>query len=637
MFRAILSKEYLKVRYIFLGLIILFFAGLFYVYLDLVKSFAAVEPHSMMWYEAIHIGNIYYEDLKFFPSIAAIVIALAQFLPEIHKNKFRIPLHLPINQNKMVLLYLSVGFLLLLVLNIVLVGLLYFISLKLYPNLVALNVFTTVLPWVLASFVLYIGTSSIMIEPYWKRKGLLMVLFFLISAIFFTNSSYGAYENVSLILFALVGFTLFIPLLVLYRFKNGDFSLLSEKSLIPKFAYGAFVVLSIFILSFWIPKTYKGVVKDNSLASYVFYSPTQKRFIYKQHFGNHNFIFGDSKDNIFTRKEFEEGLPFTYWRNLETQNKLPIVVDGREFHKKEIKAARQSFKIEPTDLFDHKKQIEIYPLFNPSSKKGMIAFPEMMFSLKDRFTVYQSEPNGIDETLSIRYTKLLQDKGFTFPAKIIAGKTTNIKPLDEGYFIVDAKDKLFHMKKYDDTLYLNEVSLDKKIKIRHIKISESRKKEFYGSLLGEDNSLYLITYDNYKLVKLPLKGYNPDIMTLQIFADPISKTIRYQDDKQIHAIGIDKEYNLLDTFTVSIPQINPLYKNIFEYIFPFYIEQDIYKSFESYRIMIGSYKAYIISALLALLYIAFLYFRKKDIKSHIMKIVFVFLTGVFGVIFLLLE
>ncbi len=373
------------------------------------------------------------------------------------------------------------------------------------------------------------------------------------------------------------------------------------------------------------------------MASYVFYSPTQQRFIYKQHFGNHNFIFGDSKGQTFTRKEFEEGLPFTYWRNLEIQKKLPIVVAGKEFHKKEIKAARQSFKIEPKDLFDHKKQIEIYPLFNPLKNKGMIAFPELMFSLKDQFTVYQSEPNSIDETLSNRYTNLFLEKGFTFPAKIIAGKTTNIKPLDEGYFLVDAKEKLFHMKKYDDTLHLNEVHLAQPIKIKHIKIAESRKKEFYGSVLSEDNTLYLITYDDYKLVKLPVQGYNPEHMSLQILADPLSKTIRYQDDKQLNAVAIDNAYNYLDKFSISIPQIDPLYQNIFEYIFPFYIEQDIHKSFESYRIMIGSYKAFIISALLALLYIAFLYFRKKDIKSHLLEIVLLFLTGIFGVIFLVLE
>ncbi len=637
MFTAILKKEYLKIKYIYLALLVLFTFALLYLYMDLIKRFSEIEPHSMVWYEVIHIGNLYYEDLKFFPALAAVVLSLAQFLPEIHKKKFRIPLHLPINQNRMVLLYLLVGFLLLLALNLGFLLALYLISLNFFPSLVALNAIITSLPWVLASFVLYIGTSAVMIEPYWKRKSLLILVFLMLSFIFYLNNNYSAYEDVFLILLFVAALSLLIPLLSLYRFKNGNYSLLKEKTIIPKLAYLSLLFCFILSLGFYFPKIYTSFTKDNSLASYVFFSPSQDKFIYKQHYGGHNFIFGDSLGNTFNRKEFEEALPFTYWRNLDIQKRLPLIIKGIKYSKKQIKQGRQSFRLTFKNLYENSKQIPLYPLFNPSSKKGMIAFPDIMFSLQKSFEVYNSEHENKNSDLESAYTKILLEKGFVFPAKIIAGKTTNIKPLDEGYFLLDSEDKLFHMKKYDDKLYVKNIHYNSDIKIKYIKISESRKKEFYGTLLSQKNEVYLITYDDYKLVKLPLKHYKPESMILEIYANSLNKTIRYRDEKNVYALALDKNYNYLGEFKVSIPQVNPIYKTIYEYIFPFIIEENRYKTFEEYSFKIASVKAFKVSFVLALLYFVFLYFRKKDLKSNILRFFLILFAGIFALIFLILE
>ena len=80
-----------------------------------------------------------------------------------------------------------------------------------------------------------------------------------------------------------------------------------------------------------------------------------------------------------------------------------------------------------------------------------------------------------------------------------------MKPLDEGYFVLDNKNKLFHFKRYDDELFIKNVSYDSKIKITQIKIAESRKKEFYGLIIDENNNAYVLMYKNYNFVKLPLK------------------------------------------------------------------------------------------------------------------------------------
>lgn len=632
MFKAILEKEFSKIKYIYLVLICIFLSSLFYLYFNLRQNFSNIEPHSMLWYEAVHIGNLYYEDLKFLPYIAAIIIALSQFLPEIHKNKFRLVLHLPINQNKMLFLYLGVGFLLLLILNIILVLGLYFISLSLYPKLIALSAIKTSLPWIIASFIIYNGCVSIMIEPYFKRKAFLTFIFFSISSILFLSMEYEAYNNSYLFLFFLLISSFFIPLLSLYRFKNGTYSLWEEKRLLPKITFIILAIFTYISLSFYLPYYFKEFSKDSTLATYIFYSAKEKKFVYKQHLGNHNFKYKDSLDNILSKKEYEKALPFVFWKNLDIQGRLPIIINSNAYSKAQIKKSRQSFKFTYKNLSENKNQILLYPLFNANSKKGVISFPSLMFTLDKGFRVYESEDNSINKKLSLEYTKILEDKKFSFPAKIIAGKTTNLKPLDEGYFILDKKNNLFHIKKYDDKLYVKNIFYNKKIKIKDIKISESKKREFYGVILDEKNRLYMLSYKNYELIPIKLKYYNALTMELEIYADVLNKIIRYKDKNIVYASVYDTDFKLIDIFKAEIPQINSIYETIFSYIFPFYIKRNEYKIYEDYIFKIGSYKAFLLNFLFCLIYIIFC--KSRFTKRTLFKTFLILFGGIYTIIFI---
>jgi len=632
MFQAILSKEFLKIRFIYLALIVLFIVTLVYLYISTLQSFTKIEPHSMLWYQAVHIGNIYYDVLKFLPSFAAFVIALSQFLPEIHKKKFRIPLHLPINQNKMVFLYLSVGILLLSLLNSILFLCLYFISSIFYPSLIALSAIETALPWVLASFLVYTFCVAIMIEPYFKRKFFLGVLMFMLVALFFLNDKYLAYNKLYAFLGLLLVLSLFMPLLSLYRFKNGHYSLLKEKSFIAKLSFLFFLLFFLTSFSFYLPYNAKALSKNIDLTTYVFYSAPKKQFMYKQHLGYHHFLYGNSKGEKLSLKEYEKALPFIYWRNLEIQKKLPILLDGIFYDKDTIKKARQSFKFSYKNVNENINQISLYPLFNPSSKKGIISFPNLMFNLNKDFAIYDSEDNKKNVALSNEYTLALKKKGFTFPAKIIAGKTTNMKPLDEGYFVLDNKNKLFHFKRYDNQLFIQNVFYDPKIKIAEIKIAESRKKEFYGLIIDKNNKAYVLMYKNYELIKLPLKYYDSKTMKLEIYANAINKLLRYKDEKHVYAVAFDKNFSYLDEFKVAIPQVNALHQTFFDYLFTFHIKKNVHKSYEEYSFEIGSIKAFVLSFCLALLY--FLLFKKEKKETRGIKFLFLLFTGLYGVLIL---
>lgn len=631
MFKAILRKEFIKIKKIYLALIILLSFSIIYLYLNILQNFSAIEPHSMLWYQAVFIGDIYYDIFKFLPSIFAVIIALSQFLPELSNNKFRIVLHLPLNQNKMLFLYLSVGFLLLSILNISILLAIYFVSKSFYPHLISISATINAIPWILASYILYNAMVAIMLEPFWKRKAFLCVLFFILISMLFLNKEYEAYNNVMLIYILITLISFFIPALSLFRFKNGNISFLEMQNKISTLVMSILIILSFCTLSFYLPHFYKEFTKNDALQTYVFYSNLEKKFVYKKHFGKHHFTYGDSLGNKLSQNEFEDALPFVYWRNLQMQKKLPIIIDNKIYTKTIIKQARQSFKFDYKDISNNKKQIKLYPLFNPDSSKGQIIFPDIMFNLDNRFTIYDSHDNDVNKELTIEYTNIFKKNNFLFPAKIIAGKTSNIKPLDEGYFILDQKNDLFHMKLYDNIMNLEKISYDKSINIQDIKISESRKKEFYGTLLDQDGNLYIISYKNYELIKLKLPNYDAYTMKLQIYANPINKLIRYQNKNLLHNILFDKDFNYIKSFTIDIPQNKKIYKDIYEYIFPFVIEKDIYKSYVTYNIKFNSYKAYILSLLFALTY---LIFTRKQKPSILLKAFLLLIGGIYTLCFI---
>ena len=95
MAKAIYTKEWLKLRWYLLTLCLAALGTVGYFWLNLDFDFKSIEPESMMWYRFAHIGDKPYSNLAWFFLFSAVVTAVAQFLPEIIRNRVRILTHLP--------------------------------------------------------------------------------------------------------------------------------------------------------------------------------------------------------------------------------------------------------------------------------------------------------------------------------------------------------------------------------------------------------------------------------------------------------------------------------------------------------------------------------------------------------------
>jgi len=221
MYKAILYKEWLKIRWVVLGSVLVILGFLMYIGLNVRQYFEMNDPVKV-WIYLIQKKVLYYSILKFIPIFTAIVLAIVQFTPEMAKKRYRLTFHLPFSETKSLLLMSGIGLAFILLIAIIhLIGLAIIGSIYL-PAEVTISSLISVLPWLLAGFVSYLAASAIVLDPSWKYR-VLFVLFFVpfIQSLFLEHGYYeykysiGIYFLISL----LFGIIILFPG---YRLRKGS-------------------------------------------------------------------------------------------------------------------------------------------------------------------------------------------------------------------------------------------------------------------------------------------------------------------------------------------------------------------------------------------------------------------------------
>lgn len=356
-------------------------------------------------------------------------------------------------------------------------------------------------------------------------------LFILWIFIFICTSSIMSYFYPTILLGDILkDFSLYFLLMIIFYFAIS--SLIIERNKI--FLWGKFLSSLAFIFLIIRPDFEREFVRY-----YIFYSPILKEFIYQENHGGHNFSFTSQSKKSFTQKEYESMLPFVYWRDLEIQGKLPINIEGRIFEKDELKKERLSFEFIPKER--RKSHAKLYPLFNPHSTQGAILFPEQAIYFGDsKISVYDFD-NGLLKNETQMVNSLAREASLSFPIERVFGKSTNMKPFDLGYILIDSKKHAFNIRKQDDKMTLEEISFLNNIDISYIYISENRAQKFAGYLIDKASNFYLLRWD-FNPILLPLEDFNAKTMSLQLIVDALGYLVRFNDTKRYFGIYFNKEF-----------------------------------------------------------------------------------------------
>lgn len=308
--------------------------------------------------------------------------------------------------------------------------------------------------------------------------------------------------------------------------------IIMEQNRIKQLLKTVFTLLVLFYFGF------QGSFEKEFHKYYIFYSDILDEFVYQKNFGEHRFEYGIKDKKTFSQKEYESYLPFVYYRDLEIQKKLPIQIKNISYDANEIKNSKLGFEYNYKML--KKKEVELYPLFNPHSNIGMIKFPEEVFGIfKDGAKVYDFDNDHL-KTKSEELNEKLKELDFSYPAKNIWGKTTNIKPFDLGYLIQDNQNRLFNLKKENDKITIKEINYLKNQELIYINISENRQQKLSGYAIDKNSNFYLLTWD-FEFIKLDLKEFDYKNMRLKLIADPLHYLIRYDNGNSYFAAIFSKE------------------------------------------------------------------------------------------------
>jgi len=228
-------------------------------------------------------------------------------------------------------------------------------------------------------------------------------------------------------------------------------------------------------------------------------------------------------------------------RNLDIQKKLPVIIDGKEFDKKTIKSSRLGFSYNPRML--KPLEVELYPLINSQKDKGMIIFPEEVFTIGDKqATIYDFDHKKVDK-LTDELNNKLNKNGFSFPSLKIWGKATNMKPYDKGYLVLDSNKQLFNIRRANDKISVIKVEYPKGIDIAFIKLSENKQKKLSGYAIDTKSNFYLLSWD-FKFIKLDLENFDYKTMKLKLISNPLNYLIRYDNGIDYYATLFLKNDNL---------------------------------------------------------------------------------------------
>lgn len=221
MWKSVIYKEWIKTRWFVILFAIVGISAVAYIFLNVQRDFKFNDANNY-WYNILFMGVRYFGSLKFIPILGALAIAVAQYFPETVSKRIKLSFHLPINENRVLLMMMLYGTVCLLACYFVQLALFYALSVIYFPANIVLPALATITPWFLSGFATYYLAALIVLEPVWKYR----LAYFAVAGIFiplyFQSAPNGAYAPANLGLTILVVISSISLLFSGYRFRKGE-------------------------------------------------------------------------------------------------------------------------------------------------------------------------------------------------------------------------------------------------------------------------------------------------------------------------------------------------------------------------------------------------------------------------------
>ena len=283
---------------------------------------------------------------------------------------------------------------------------------------------------------------------------------------------------------------------------------------------------------------------------FTYYSSVINQFCYLDQ-DNDNVRGKDMSGKVYSDAEFDRVLPMFYYRQLAMENAIPDSIQGIPVDRQTIAQNNFFFWYKPKDK--NTPVIELYPMFESCSGKVDLENPSDMFRLKENIEFIDMASNTVDTAKSALFTGTMRRKGVRFPVAEISGNPSARKEYDEGYVLLDADRRLFHLKMVQGRPYVRAVGLPEGVRPEHLFITEFHGRRTLALLTDAENRLYAVTMPGYGVRRVGTVEFDPRREAMSIVGTLLNWTVCVEGAaaERYYAVSAD-DLSQLDTLVFPL-------------------------------------------------------------------------------------
>lgn len=329
-----------------------------------------------------------------------------------------------------------------------------------------------------------------------------------------------------------------------------------------KIIFGFLAVLTT-LLSMWVlPSLVKKMTDGSKNYPFVYYSSVLKE-ICVMDFINSADKFVDIKGNSYPRSAYDSLMPMLNFRQLMMNGTLPDSLEGQALEPKNIRMKQIVFRFFPSKV--NAPQAPMGVLLEAMPKRLNLSLPGDYFRMDNQITFVDAVTNEVNEEKSVRFTKELIRKGFSFPVRHFWGNPTTRKPYEEGYFCLDSKGELFHLKMVNGRPFVKNTGMGSVMDIDWFAMQEVPDKRFYGYLFGTKGEVGILESTEegeYEFLKMDIPPFDIQKDDITIMGNMLYWTVRVINENGLDVYGLktstleqvsnyhmDKKVTLWDTLS----------------------------------------------------------------------------------------
>jgi hypothetical protein len=263
------------------------------------------------------------------------------------------------------------------------------------------------------------------------------------------------------------------------------------------------VIITALVLSWAVPALVRIATTTASRYPFVYYSVLLQRFLFRETTADNKYIHTDTDGNQYTREQYDSLTPMLSYRQLMLTNSLPDTILGVAIDPQELRAKSIVWRYNPRHV--HAPVLPLYFMYESESGRANLEAPDDVFRLKNGITFIDKLTNRVNAEKSALFQAALEAAQFAFPAREVWGNLSTRKAYDVGYFVLDDRGQLFHLKMVRGEPYVRNTRAGDSLEVAYFNVLEVADRSIYGFLAARDGALYTLNAgDGYSLTRFDI-------------------------------------------------------------------------------------------------------------------------------------